>query len=80
MGGNEAGHSMTQHQATNPKQPGSQPGNDWGSDQQKRDQQKRDRQVETNRHPVGSPDDSPMQDEEEVGTTKSPGSEGTTRY
>jgi hypothetical protein len=76
-GGNQGGRPLTETQPTNPKQPGSQSGDD-------RDQlgQNLERADEINRRPTGTPDGSPLQDDEAgVGTTTKPaGSEGTTRY
>ena len=73
---------MTQKVRTNPiqpKQPGSQPGNDWGRDQEARDEQARDRKVEPNQHPAGPPGDGPMQDDE-IGKTRGAGHEATPRF
>ena len=82
MGGNEGGQPMHNQPMTPDepaREPGTQPGPDWGHDQQARDQQGRDRQVETNQRPTGSPDDNPMQ-EDEIGSTPGAGSEGAPRH
>ena len=76
--GNVGGRPQPETQPADPKQPGSQFGNDWNRDQLG---ENLERQEEMKRRPE-SPDNSPLQDDEDgVGTTtKAPGNEGTTRY
>jgi hypothetical protein len=79
-GGNEGGRPLTQTQPTKPNQPrpGSQVGNDVNRDQE---DPVRDRGDQMSQKPSGRPDDNSLQDDEDgVGTTTNPGSEGATRY
>jgi len=79
-GGNVGDRPLTQSQPAIPGQPhpGNEAGDDWNRDQQ---DQILDRVDGTSRKPSARRDDSPLQDDEDgVGTTTNPGSEGTTRY